>query len=271
MKKTIFNLIPVLFIALFMQSCETVQPNYEGVLMTNFGKNGKSDFQRVKGRVSTISPGTQLYQVPLFEQRANFGDQVLHLKASDNTEFSSKPLYSFRVIENRSVDVVFQNARLGSGDDFMTALEDNVLEPHIYDIIKEASRKHSTDSLMATGGSLKFEEEVQEEVKESFEKQGLELITFSCNLDFSNKVKEKIDSRNEVNTNISVLDQQIQEQKKRNELAELKAQENIILSRGLTPEILQKMAIEGWVANRCPTPQVLTEHSNAFYNLVTKK
>ena len=37
-------------------------------------------------------------------------------------------------------------------------------------------------------------------------------------LEFSDKVREKIDSRNEVNTNISVLDQQIEEQKKRNEL-----------------------------------------------------
>ena len=38
---------------------------------------------------------------------------------------------------------------------------------------------------------------------------------------FSDKVKAKIDNRNEVNTNISVLDQQILEQRKRNELAEL--------------------------------------------------
>ena len=124
---------------------------------------------------------------------------------------------------------------------------------------------------MATGGSLKFEQEVQDEIKISFEKQGLELITFSCNLDFSNKVKEKIDSRNEVNTNISVLDQQIQEQRKRNELAELKAQENIILSRGLTPQILQKTAIEGWIQHGCPTPQVVGENANTFYNLVNKK
>ena len=49
-----------------------------------------------------------------------------------------------------------------------------------------------------------------------------------------------------MNTNISVLDQQIAEQRKRNELAELQAQENIIRSRGITPEILQQQAIEKW-------------------------
>jgi len=271
MKNYILSILTVFTLAFFMQSCDTVHPNYEGVLMTNFGKNGKSDFQLVKGRVNTLAPGTSLYQVPLFEQRANFGSQVLHLKASDNTEFSAKPLYSFSVIENRSIDVVFQNARLGTGDDFMQALEDNVLEPHIYDIIKEASRKHSTDSLMATGGSLKFEEEVQELIKASFEKQGLKLITFSCNLDFSEKVKEKIDNRNEVNTNITVLEQKIQEQIKRNQLAQLQAQEHIILSQGLTPQILQNKAIEGWIQHGCPTPQVIGENTNTFYNMVNKR
>ena len=270
MKKGIKTILALCTLAILMQSCETVQPNYQGVLMTNFGKNGKSDFENVKGRVSTMSPGTELYQVPLFEQRANFGDQTLQLKAADNTEFTAKPLYSYKVIEDRAVDVVFQNARLGSGGEFMTALEDNVLEPHIYDIIKEESRKYVTDSLMANGGSLKFEERVQVLVLKSFEEKGLKLISFSCNLDFSAKVKEKIDNRNEVNTNLSVLDQQIQEQRKKNELAELKAQENIILSKGLTDEILQKMAIEGWVRAGCPTPQVVGSDGKTFYNLVHK-
>lgn len=99
---------------------------------------------------------------------------------------------------------------------------------------------------MANGGSLSFETKVQELVKKSFADKGLELITFSANLDFSDKVKAKIDSRNEVNTNVSVIDQQIVEQRKRNELARLKAEENIIISSGLTPQILQKEFIETW-------------------------
>jgi len=231
---------------ILLTSCERVAPNYYGVLMENYGKSGKSDYSKQQGRVNTMSPGTELFQVPAFEQRASFGDQVLHLKAADNTEFTAKPLYSYKAIENRVVDLVFQNARLGSGDDFMRNLEDNILEPHIYDLIKEESRKYATDTLMAQGGSLKFEKRVQDLVKKSFEESGLDLITFSANLDFSEKVKAKIDSRNEVNTNISVLDQQIAEQKKRNELAELKAQENIILSRGITPQLLQQQFIEKW-------------------------
>ena len=65
-------------------------------------------------------------------------------------------------------------------------------------------------------------------------------MTFSCQLDFSDKVKSRIDTRNEVNTNVTVIDQQIIEQRKRNELALLKAEENKILSSGITPQLLQK-------------------------------
>lgn len=240
------KLLPIMALLIVFMSCERVAPNYYGVLMENFGKSGKSDYSKQSGRVNTWSPGTELFQVPAFEQRANFEKDVLHLKASDNTEFTAKPLYSYKVMPDRVVDVVFQNARLGSGDDFMKQLEDNILEPHIYDLIKEESRKYSTDTLMAQGGSLLFETRVQRLVKKSFLDAGLELITFSANLDFSAKVKEKIDNRNEVNTNISVLDQQIAEQVKKNELAKLKAEHDLIISRGITQQLLQQQFIEKW-------------------------
>ncbi len=249
MKKTIFSIIIIALSALQSCSCSRVAPNYYGVLMENYGKEGKSDYKKQQGNVSTSAPGTELFQVPAWEQRADFNDKegnkkTLHLKAADNTEFTANPVYSYMAIESKVVDLVFQNARLGSGSDFMRSLEDNVIEPNIYDIIKEESRKYITDTLMATGGSLKFEERVQILVKKELENKGLQLLTFSANLDFSEKVKAKIDSRNEVNTNVSVIDQQIIEQKKRNELAELKAKESLIISAGLTPQILKQQQID---------------------------
>jgi hypothetical protein len=242
MKKSIIAIALVIVLA----SCERVAPNYYGVLMESYGKNGKSDYSRQQGRVNVMAPGTELFQVPAFEQRGKFNDGGLELKAADNTNFTAHPLYSYKVIESRSIDVVFQNARLGSGDEFMHNLEDNILEPHIYDLIKEESRKYPTDTLMATGGSLKFERRCEVIIKKAFETAGLELITFSANLQFSQKVTSKIDNRNEVNTNISVIDQQIIEQRKRNELEALKTEQNLIRSRGITQQLLQEQFIEKW-------------------------
>lgn len=250
--KTLFRISFAACAAVFMfASCERVAPNYAGVLMENYGKAGKEDFSVVSGKVSLFAPGTELFQVPLFDQRGEFAEPVT-LKAADNTEFTACPTYSYKVIKNRAIDVVFDNKHIDRAytekgkDGFMLSLEDNILEPRIYDLIKEESRKYKTDTLMADGGSLTFEKNLEEIVRQEFQDRGLELKSFSAQLEFSDKVREKIDSRNEVNTNISVLDQQIEEQKKRNELERLKTEQALIQSRGLTKEILYKQFIDKW-------------------------
>ena len=231
--KRLIKLTMVCMTLVMFVSCERVAPNYAGVLMENYGKQGKEDFKIVSGKVSTWELGTELAE-------------AVTLKAADNTEFKACPTYSYKVIKNRAIDVVFDNKHIGRGSDFMSSLEDNILEPRIYDLIKEESRKHKTDSLMADGGSLVFEKRLEQIVDMEFEKRGLQLLTFSAQLEFSEKVREKIDSRNEVNTNISVLDQQIEEQKKRNELEQLKTEQALIQSKGLTKEILYKQFIDKW-------------------------
>ncbi|UOO91302.1 SPFH domain-containing protein [Vitreoscilla massiliensis] len=213
--------------------------------MENYGRNGKADFSVVSGRVWVIAPGTELYQVPLWEQRQNF-ESAVKLKAADNTEFTAKPTYSFNVIKERSIDVVFNNKQLGGGEAFITSLGDNVLEPKILDIMKEASRSQTTDELMQKGGSLAFEKRVQDLVAKEFETRGLKLMTFSSQLEFSKSVSERIDKRNEVNTNLAVLDQQIEEQKKRLELSKLEAETNKARSDGLTDKLLTQQFIEKW-------------------------
>lgn len=250
MKKIKFFLLAIVA-GLMFASCERVAPNYAGVLMENYGKEGKSDFKVVSGKVSTWAWGTELFQVPLFDQRGEFAEPVT-LKAADNTEFNARPTYSYKVIKERAIDVVFDNKHIDKAetdagkDGFMQSLEDNILEPRIFDLIKEESRKHKTDSLMADGGSLIFEKRLEDVVEKEFERRGLKLLTFSAQLEFSAKVRDKIDSRNEVNTNISVLDQKIAEQRKRNELEQLQTEQMLIKSRGLTKEILQQQFIEKW-------------------------
>lgn len=250
MKRTAIYIL-LAFIVLTLQSCERVAPNYAGVLMENFGKEGKKDFTIVSGRVSTFEVGTELFQVPLFEQRGGF-TKPFKLKSSDQTEFMVQPTYSYRVIKDRAIDIVFdnkhiENAETDNGKDgFMQSLEDNILEPRIFDLIKEECRKYTTDSLMANGGILLFEKNLEVIVEEEFKNRGLQLVTFSAQVDPTEAVKKKIDSRNEVNTNLSVLDQQIEEQKKRNELERLKTEQALIRSKGLTKEVLYEAFIDKW-------------------------
>ena len=253
MTKMKLSLITLVIATIGFVGCTNVKPNFEGVLMQNYGKNGKSDFSLQKGSVNTTGPGTALYQVPLYEQRVTFASnpdsamRILHLKCSDNTEVTCHPVFSFKIIESRAVDVVFENKQLDhEGSEFMTQLVSNILDVKIYDIMKKESREWTTDSLMATGGQLKFEKAVEEIVRKEFVEKGLELKTWSCQIDYSEAVKGRIDERNKVQQNIAVLDQQILEQRKKNELAQIKAEENRILSAGLTQQVLIDKMIEKW-------------------------
>ena len=82
MKRKIDFLIVALFAVVLFASCERVAPNYAGVLMENYGKQGKEDFKIVAGKVSTWELGTELFQVPLFDQRGEFSDPVTLGKSS---------------------------------------------------------------------------------------------------------------------------------------------------------------------------------------------
>lgn len=88
MKTKIKFMLVALMATVIFSSCERVAPNYAGVLMENYGKEGKNDFKIVSGKVSTWEWGTELFQVPLFEQRGGFQKSVT-LKAADNTEFNA--------------------------------------------------------------------------------------------------------------------------------------------------------------------------------------
>ena len=103
--KNLISLMLVFMALLVLVSCERVAPNYAGVLMENYGKQGKEDFKVVSGKVSTWEWGTELFQVPLFDQRGEFSAPVT-LKAADNTEFNARPSYSYKVIKSRAIDVV---------------------------------------------------------------------------------------------------------------------------------------------------------------------
>lgn len=251
MKKSIKLLALCLSVGVLMSSCGTVvQPNYGGVLMQNYGKAGKSDYTEQSGRVSTWGWGTQLFQVPLWQQRASVED-TLRLQDSKNNVMTCFPKYAYSVSKGKLVDVVFNNSQIAKenssdGASFLKHVEDNVLEMAIYDIIKEQSRKHLADSLMNNGGSLKFEKECEDLIRKAFADKGFTLEAITIQLTYSDRIMETLDKRLEVTTNVSTLDQEIIQQRKRNELEQLKTDWALIHSKSLTPEILELKRIEKW-------------------------
>lgn len=120
MKKFKF-LLAFLMLSMLTISCSKTNPNYTGVLRENFGRNGKQDFKIVYGRIWTFWPGTTLYEVPQWQQRAGYESRST-LKDGDNTELYVTPKYSYKIIPEKAINVVFNNANLKSGISFSRAL-----------------------------------------------------------------------------------------------------------------------------------------------------
>jgi hypothetical protein len=126
--------------------------------------------------------------------------------------------------------------------------------------MKEMSKTYTTQTLMettvlpdgtTTSGSLKYEKAVQALVAKEFESKGLELMTFSCQLEFTAAVTAKIDNRNEVNTNISVIEQKIVEAKAQLDLSRITAEIDMVplvvaKKNGVLDEYIKLKSYEAW-------------------------
>lgn len=252
MKKVIVGLM--LGLSLVVTGCQRVQPNHVGVLETNCAKNGKSDFEIVSGRVNTMGLCTHLYTVPLYEQRGGFG-QTVTLKSSDNTEFVVKPVYSYRVTRDRSIDVVFDNRQVSTSDSselatnkdaFLTAIETNILNPKIVDMLRTQVASMSSEALMGNGGNAKFNDIARGIVTKEFESRGFKLISFSVMLEPSARVKVIIDERNQAETQVSTINSKVEQAKKQLELESIQSQIKLERSKGLTQAYLTDKFIDKW-------------------------
>lgn len=243
MKKLLIALSVVAAISL--SGCQRVEPNQAGVLMENYGKQGKSDFKIVAGRVWTAAPGTELYTVPLFEQRAKF-DSAVTIKSSDGTEFVVSPIYSFKVIKDRAVDVIFDNKQIMGNEDSIQSIRSNILDPKITDILRTLVLSKKSSDLMAEGGNELFNKEARASVQKELERRGFELVSFSAMLDYSAKVKNIIDTRNQSNTQISTIDAKIKQAEKELELERIRTQIALEKSKGLTDSVLKEKFIDKW-------------------------
>jgi hypothetical protein len=121
MRTNKFLIISILLLTL--SSCKHVETNYEGVLMENYGKRGKADFSIQSGQVWTISPGTELYQVPMFEQKGDC--PALKVYAKDGGEYTVDPSYSYSPIRGKGVDIIFAYKHcMANQKHFMIMLKD---------------------------------------------------------------------------------------------------------------------------------------------------
>lgn len=232
----IFSIIALLLFA----SCNRPEPNYEGVLMTNYGRDGLESFKTVTGAQGILGPGSELYQVPMFEDKGDC--DPVYVTAKDAGVFTVDPSYTYQATRGKGPNIVLSYKHLGTGDDFFENIEKNVLNKIVTDAFRERARFYSTDSLMNNLGD--FETSVETELKQKFSNKFFTLNTLTSGLKPPQSMRDAIEARNNAIQKANEVKNQLETSKMLLEKARIDAETNKVQSSGLTKEVLSQQFIE---------------------------
>lgn len=222
--------------------CSRVEPNYEGILMENYGRNGKSDFRTVVGRQWTMWPGTTLYQVPMFETSGD--PQAVTINAKDAGVFTVDPSYQYQAIRGKGVDIVFSYKHLGISQPqvMMDNVENSILNKLVINAYREEARNYTTDSLMNNLNT--FEKQVEGRLKKDFEAKLFQLNNLTSGLQPPASMAKAIEARNNAIQQAEQVRNELQVAKMNLEKAKIEAEANRVKSQGLDSKLLQEKWIE---------------------------
>lgn len=239
--KTKISILAITLITL-LTSCSwnRVQPNYEGVLMTNYGRNGMNDFKEVTGAQGILGPGSELYQVPMWEQKAD--PQSLGITAKDGGYFTVDPIYTYQAIRGKGVDIVFNYKHVGLGDRMMDNLENQILNPIVLNAYRETARNYTTDSLM--NNLNVFEQSVESRLKTQFEKKFFAMGDLTSGLKPPKSMSDAIEKRNNAIQQAEQVKNELEVAKMNLQKARIEAEENRVRSEGLSAKNLTEKWIE---------------------------
>lgn len=226
---------------LTLASCSSVEPNYEGVLMENYGRNGESDFKSVKGKQWTVAPGTKLYQVPMFETSGD--PERIAINAKDAGKFTVDPSYQYTPMRGKGVQIVFNYKHLGVDEPevMFEQLETSILNKLVINAYRELARNYTTDSLMNNLNS--YELLVEEKLKKDFESKFMHLENLTSGLRPPKSMEDAIEARNNAVQKANQIENEVRVAKMEQEKAKIEAQTNNIKAEGLNEKILKQQWI----------------------------
>lgn len=221
-------------------SCNRPEPNYEGVLMTDYGRNGIESFKVVTGAQGPLWPGSELYEVPMFEDKGDC--DPVKVSARDAGIFTVDPSYTYQASRGKGPNIILSYKHLGTGDAFFDNIEVNVLNKIVTDAFREKARFYTTDSLMNNLGQ--FETEVEDDLKAKFSGKFFQLNTLTSGLTPPESMAKAIEARNNAIQKANEVRNQLETSKMLLEKARIDAETNRVQSSGLTREVLTQQWIE---------------------------
>jgi len=242
MKKNIFSVIAIAGV-FSITGCSIVEPNYEGIKMTNWGKSGIDDFVEVHGNAGIIKEmfGEKLYRVPMFETTG--GLKEVKILAIDAGEFTIDPHYQYKPTRGKGKQIVFDYKHI-AGDEPTVSLnniEEKILNVVVYNAYREVARQYTTDALMSNLNE--YERKVEARLDEEFKAKGFDLISLTSGLEPPSSMRNAIEARNNSIQRARQVENDLQVAKNQQEIAKIEQETNRIKSIGLTDKILMEQYI----------------------------
>lgn len=236
------NKLLVFLAALILTACNNVQPNHEGVLMQNYGRNGEKDFSTVTGSQGPLWWGSYLYHVPMWEQKAD--PQEIGITAKDGGYFTVDPSYTYQAARGNGSKIVFNYKHVGLEDpnSMMDNIETQSLNSIVLNVYREEARNFTTDSLL-TNMNI-FESTVENRLKTQFEKKYFTLNNLTSGLKPPKSMIEAIEKRNNAIQQAEQVRNELQIARMQLEKAKIEAEANRVRASGLDNKVLQEKWIE---------------------------
>lgn len=227
---------------LILLSCNRPEPNYEGVLMTDYGRNGIESFKVVTGAQGLLGPGSELYEVPMWEQKGD--PETVQITTKDAGTFTVDPAYTYSPIRGKGPNIVldYKNYNVHNPDDFFELVESNILNKRVTDAYRETARNYTTDSIMNNLSG--FESSVEEKLKAEFENKYFLLTTLTSGLMPPPSMIAAVENRNKAIQEANTVKNELETSRMLLEKAKIDAETNRVKSDGLTKEVLQAQWIE---------------------------
>lgn len=220
-----------------------VQTNYEGVLQTNYGRNGIEDFKIVTGAQGILWAGQELYQVPMWEQKAD--PPAMTITARDAGQFTVDPTYGYEALRGKGRDIAFNYKHVGldgEGDAAMNNIEVNILNPLILNAYREEARNFTTDSLMKNLG--RYEAAVEGRLRAEFQAKFFKIKTLTSGLQPPKSMADAIEARNNAILKAEKVKNDLEVARMNLEKDKIDAEANKIRTSGLSNANLQEKYIE---------------------------
>lgn len=208
--------------------------------MENYGRNGKSDFTIVTGSQGILGPGSELYQVPMFEQSAD--PASMEIVTKDGGRFTVDPTYTYSAMRGKGVDIVFAYRQFGTGEKFMDNIEAGVLNRVVLNAYREEASRFTNDSLLYNVRSL--ESAVELRLKKEFNDKFFDMGGLTSGIKPPQSMLNAVEKKNNAIQEAATVENQLATSRMLLEKARIDAERNRVESSGLTKEILQQQWIE---------------------------